>query len=163
MTLSLPNTGMAVTTDIGNAKDIHPRNKQDVGKRLALVALHHTYGKNVVFSGPVYQSMKVAGKEVSVSFIHDEGLRTRGQADMLVGFEIAGEDQKFYRANARILGRHVILTAKEVAVPVAVRYAWADDAGAANLFNQSGLPAVPFRTDNWPGITLQGKYRIAGR
>lgn len=163
MTLSLPNTGMAVTTDIGNAKDIHPRNKQDVGKRLALVALHHTYGKQVEFSGPVYQSMKLTGKEVAVSFTHDEGLRTRGQADMLAGFEIAGEDHKFYRANARIQGRQVILTAPEVTVPVAVRYAWADDAGVANLFNQSGLPAVPFRTDNWPGITLNGKYRIAGR
>jgi sialate O-acetylesterase len=163
MTLSLPNTGMAVTTDIGNAKDIHPRNKQDVGKRLALVALHHTYGKNVVFSGPVYQSMKVTGKEVTVSFINSEGLRTRGQADILGGFEIAGADQKFYRANARIEGKQVILSATEVATPVAVRYAWADDAGAANLFNQSGLPALPFRTDDWPGITLKGKYQIPGR
>lgn len=163
MTLSLPKTGMAVTTDIGNAKDIHPRNKQDVGKRLAWVALHHTYGKQVAFSGPVYQSMKVTGNEVVVSFTHEEGLSTRGQADRLAGFEIAGDDRQFYRANARIQGKQVILSAPEVVMPIAVRYAWADDAGAANLFNQSGLPAVPFRTDTWPGITVKDKYRIAGR
>lgn len=160
MTLSLPNTGMAVTTDIGNAKDIHPRNKRDVGKRLALIALHHTYRKKVAYSGPVYQSMRVKGKEVVLSFSHNDGLRTQGQDGMLFGFEIAGEDQHFYKAAARISGKHVIITAPEIIIPVAVRYAWADDAGSANLFNQSGLPAVPFRTDNWQGITTNGKYQI---
>ena len=163
MTLSLPNTGMAVTTDIGNAKDIHPRNKQDVGKRLALVALHHTYRKKVEYSGPVYQSMCVNSKEVILSFLHNDGLRTQGQDGMLIGFEIAGEDQHFYKATARISGKHVIITAPEILIPVAVRYAWADDAGSANLINQSGLPAVPFRTDNWPGITINGKYQITGK
>lgn len=163
MTLSLPNTGMAVTTDIGNAKDIHPRNKRDVGKRLALVALHHTYRKKVEYSGPVYQSMNVKGKEVILSFSHNDGLRMQGQDGMLIGFEIAGEDQHFYKATARINGKQVIISAPEILIPVAVRYAWADDAGSANLFNQSGLPAVPFRTDNWPGITINGKYQITGK
>ncbi len=163
MTLSLPNTGMAVTTDIGNAKDIHPRNKRDVGKRLALIALHHTYRKKVEYSGPVYHSMSVNDKEVVLSFSHNDGLRTEGQDGMLIGFEIAGEDQHFYKATARISGKQVIITAPEIRIPVAVRYAWADDAGSANLFNQSGLPAVPFRTDNWPGITINGKYQIAGK
>ncbi len=163
MTLSLPNTGMAVTTDIGNAKDIHPRNKQDVGKRLALIALHHTYRKKVEYSGPVYQSMSINGKEVILSFSHNDGLRAQGQDGMLMGFEIAGEDQHFYKTTARISGKQVIISAPEIMIPVAVRYAWADDAGSANLFNQSGLPAVPFRTDNWPGISINGKYQITGK
>lgn len=163
MTLALPNTGQAVTTDIGNAKDIHPRNKQDVGKRLAAVALHHTYGKNIAFSGPVYQSMKVNGKEVTVSFTHNTGLTASGQSGIPGGFEIAGKDQQFYPAKAKISGNRVLLTAEEVPQPVAIRYAWADDAGNANLFNKAGFPAVPFRTDQWPGITVKGKYRVAGR
>lgn len=161
--LSLPNTGMAVTTDIGNAKDIHPRNKSDVGKRLALVALNHTYRKKVEYTGPDYQSMIVKGKEVTLSFYHNDGLRTQGQDGMLMGFEIAGEAQYFYKATARISGKQVIVSAPEIMIPVAVRYAWADDAGSANLFNQSGLPAVPFRTDNWPSITINGKYQITGK
>ncbi len=160
MALSLPNTGMAVTTDIGNAKDIHPRNKRDVGKRLALVALHHTYRKNVEYTGPLFQSMNVNGKEVTLSFSHNDGMRTQEQDGVLLGFEIAGENQLFYKAYARISGKKVIVSAPEITIPFAVRYAWADDAGSANLFNQSGLPAVPFRTDNWPGITIDGKYQI---
>jgi sialate O-acetylesterase len=163
MTLSLPNTGMAVTTDIGNAKDIHPRNKRDVGKRLALIALHNTYRKKVEYSGPVYQSMSVKGIEVSLSFSHNDGLRTQGQDGILMGFEIAGEDHHFYKATERISGKQVIISAPEIMIPVAVRYAWADDAGSANLFNKSELPAVPFRTDNWPGITINGKYQIKGK
>jgi len=163
MALSLPNTGMAVTTDIGNAKDIHPRNKLDVGKRLALIALYHSYQKKVEYSGPDFQSMSVNGKEVILSFSHNDGLRAQGQNGILTGFEIAGEDQRFYKATARISGKQVIISAPEILLPLAVRYAWADDASSSNLFNQSGLPAVPFRTDNWQSITINGKYQITGK
>ncbi len=161
MTLSLPNTGMAVTTDIGESKDIHPKNKQDVGKRLAAVALHQLYHKSNEFSGPVYQSMHVYGNKIVVSFTHaDSGLTSKSSTDKIGGFELAGTDQKFYPAEATIKGGQIVLISENVTVPVAVRYAWADDAGNANLFNKEGFPAVPFRTDTWKGITENNKYKI---
>ncbi|MGK6353105.1 sialate O-acetylesterase [Parapedobacter sp. DT-150] len=158
MTLSLPHTGMAVTTDIGETDDIHPRNKQDVGKRLALVALHDAYGKRVPFSGPTYGAFRVRGNQAIVKFDHtDDGLTVRGQ--QLLGFELAGEDRQFRPAEATIKGNTVVLHSDDVAKPVAVRYAWADDAGTSNLFNGAGLPAVPFRTDDWPGVTASVSYQ----
>lgn len=180
MTLSLPNTGMAVTTDIGEAKDIHPKNKQDVGKRLAAAALYNAYGRtNTIYSGPVYQSMKTEGSKVILSFNHTgKGLHANRPSKMdhpdihafnigrsgeltsaVNGFEVAGADRKFYTAEAKIENGHVVLSAANVAAPVAARYAWADDAGSANLFNSEGFPAVPFRTDQWKGITEATKYR----
>ncbi len=157
MTLSLPNTGMAVTTDIGQTDDIHPRNKQDVGSRLAAIALN-MYGKKVVASGPVYKSMEVQGNKIVVSFDHvEKGLISKGE---ILGFEIAGEDKNFYPATALIKKDKVVLSSDSVANPVAVRYAWADDAGFVNLFNSAGLPAAPFRTDKWKGITESAKYSI---
>lgn len=160
LTLSLPNTGMAVTTDIGESKDIHPRNKQDVGKRLAAIALHDAYGKDVVYSGPVFNEMKIEGNKVVLSFSHVEsGLMTKDKYGYLKGFEIAGADQKFHYAKAFIEGDKVVVYQEAVSSPVAVRYAWADDAGEANLFNKEGFPAVPFRTDKWKGITEKVKYR----
>jgi sialate O-acetylesterase len=160
MTLSLPNTGMVVTTDIGETNDIHPKNKQDVGKRLAALALRNTYQKDVVASGPVYRSMKVDGSRVIVSFDNvGTGLNARDKYGYLKGFEIAGADQKFHYAKAHIEGNNVVVYNEVVTTPVAVRFAWADDAGEANLFNKEGLPAVPFRTDTWKGITEGKKYR----
>ncbi|HZF64427.1 MAG TPA: sialate O-acetylesterase [Chitinophagaceae bacterium] len=160
MTLSLPNTGMVVTTDIGETNDIHPKNKQDVGKRLAALALRNTYQKDVVASGPVYSSMKVDGSRVIVSFDNvGTGLNARDKYGYLKGFEIAGADQKFHYAKAHIEGNNVVVYNEVVTTPVAVRFAWADDAGEANLFNKEGLPAVPFRTDTWKGITEGKKYR----
>ncbi len=160
-TLSLPNTGMAVTTDIGDAKDIHPRNKLDVGKRLAAAALNKTYGKGNVYSGPTYQSMKVAGNKITLSFSNTgSGLSAKNKYGYLQGFEIAGADKKFHYAKAIIEGDQVIVFQEGVANPVAVRFGWADDAGENNLFNKEGFPAVPFRTDNWPGITDKNKYQV---
>jgi sialate O-acetylesterase len=162
LTLRLPNTGMAVTTDIGDPKDIHPRNKQDVGKRLALVALNKTYGKSVVASGPVYESMKIDGNKVTVSFTNTGGgLMVKDKYGYLKGFEIAGANQQFEYAKAIIEGDKVIVYNENITTPVAVRFGWADDASDNNLFNKEGLPAVPFRTDNWKGVTSEAKFRIA--
>ncbi|SEL91425.1 sialate O-acetylesterase [Parapedobacter koreensis] len=158
MTLSLPHTGMAVTTDIGNTDDIHPRNKQDVGARLALVALHDAYGKMAPYSGPTYNAFQIKGSQAMVTFDHaEDGLSAHGA--QVMGFELAGKDRQFKPARATISGHTVILQSEGVSKPVAVRYAWADDAGESNLFNGAGLPAVPFRTDDWPGITEAVKYQ----
>lgn len=160
-TLSLPNTGMAVTIDIGEAKDIHPRNKQDVGKRLAAVALHKTYGQSNEYSGPVYKSMRIDGDKIILTFDHKgTGLITTDPEGKVKGFEIAGADRKFVTATAMIEGDHLVVSAAGVKNPVAVRYAWADFAGEANLYNLERFPAVPFRTDNWKGVTEGVKYAI---
>jgi sialate O-acetylesterase len=154
MALSLPKTGMAVTIDIGNANDIHPRNKQDVGKRLALAALHGTYGKEVVYSGPVFQSMKMEGNRAILEFDPmGTGLEVRDKYGYVKGFAIAGEDQVFHWARGLQQGNSIILWSDRVETPVAVRYGWADNPDDVNLYNQEGLPASPFRTDQWPGIT----------
>ncbi len=160
MTLALPNTGMAVTIDIGDPGDIHPRNKQDVGKRLAVIALNKTYGKkDVVYSGPTFESIKVEGKKVFVSFAHlGGGLMTPDRYGYLRGFEVAGSGQEFKYAKAFIVGDRVVVFNDEVDQPVAVRYGWADDASECNLFNRDGLPAAPFRSDHWPGVTENAKF-----
>lgn len=158
MATSLPNTGMAVTIDIGDAKDIHPRNKQDVGKRLAGLALQKTYGLSKIASGPVYKNMQVQGNKAVVQFT-GVGKGLTAKQDAVVGFEIAGADQRFYPAKATVAGTTVVLSADEVTNPVAVRYAWADDDSNANLFNKEGFPAAPFRTDNWKAKTEGVKYK----
>jgi sialate O-acetylesterase len=161
LTLSLPNTGMAVTTDIGNATDIHPKNKQDVGKRLAAIALHNVYGKNIVMGGPVYQSMQVSGNRITLSFKNiGGGLVTKGNDGKLSGFEIAGDNKIFFPAKAIIMDKKVVASSDSVLHPVAVRFGWADNAGSNNLFNQEGFPAVPFRTDKWKGITESARFEI---
>ena len=160
-TLSLPNTGMAVTTDIGNPTNIHPKDKQDVGKRLAAIAFHNVYGENNVYSGPMYQSMKINGNKITISFTHTgSGLMVKDKYGYLTGFEIAGANKKFHYAKAYMDGRDVVVYSDDVPDPVAVRYGWADDAGEANLFNKEGFPASPFRTDEWKGITDGIKYVI---
>lgn len=161
MTLSLPNTGMAVTTDIGEANDIHPRNKQDVGKRLAAIALNQLYNTKMVDGGPMYQSMKVEGNKIRLAFTSTGGgLLVKDKYGYLKGFELAGADQKFYYAKAWTEGNEVVVSCDAVPQPVAVHFAWADNPEDANLFNKEGFPAVPFRTDTWKGITEAGKFRI---
>jgi len=156
MTLALPNTGMAVIIDIGDAVDIHPKNKQDVGKRLALWPLAGIYGKKLVYSGPIYKSMKADGNSIILSFDHaGGGLVAKGDGQ-LKGFSIAGADRKFVWADAKIEGNTVVVSSEKVSDPVAVRYAWADNP-VCNLYNKEGLPATPFRTDDWPGVTVDAR------
>jgi sialate O-acetylesterase len=160
-TLSLPNTGMAVTIDIGNAHDIHPKNKQDVGKRLAAIALNNIYGQTMQYSGPVYESMAVEGNKIILNFSHTgSGLAVKDKYGYVRGFEVAGSDHHFHYAKAFIRGNQVVVSSDAVNEPLEARYAWADDAGDANLYNQEGFPAVPFRTDQWKGITEGNKYEI---
>ncbi|WP_234994517.1 sialate O-acetylesterase [Pedobacter caeni] len=150
-TLSLPNTGMAVSIDIGDGADIHPKNKQDIGKRLALIALAKTYGVNVPYTGPVYQSAKIESGTVKLNFTAAEGLKTSDGAE-LKGFAIAGSDQKFHWAKAEIKGNQIVVSSTEVTNPVAVRYAWGNNP-VCNLVNGAALPASPFRTDSWQDTT----------
>ncbi len=152
LTLRLPNTGMVVTTDIGDVNDIHPTNKQEVGRRLALWALAKTYGKtDLVYSGPLYREAKIEGNKIRIFFDHvDGGLVVKGEE--LTHFQIAGADGEFKPAKAVIDGETVVVWNEEVANPVAVRFGWSDDA-EPNLFNAAGLPASPFRTDNFPLVT----------
>jgi len=165
--LNLPNTGLAVAIDIGDEKNIHPTNKQEVGRRLALAAEAKTYGKEIVFSGPAFDTAKFDGATVRIAFKPGtaKGLTTSIKGPVTIqepikGFAIAGEDHKFVWAKAKIfpattttkpLQDSVILTAEGVEKPVAVRYAWANSP-SVNLVNKAGLPAVPFRTDDWPQV-----------
>ncbi len=146
----VPKVGLAVAIDIGEAGDIHPKNKQEVGRRLALAAQAIAYGQQLESSGPVYASMEVQGDKVRLHFTHAAGLIARDYAgkaaDKLVGFAIAGEDGHFVWADATIDGETVVVSVSGLANPKAVRYAWADNP-ACNLYNGAGLPAVPFRTD----------------
>ena len=159
LTQSLPHTGMAVTIDIGDPNDIHPTDKQDVGKRLAALALLRTYGLPDIASGPVYRSLRMAPGKVLVTF-GDTGGGLVVKGTTLRGFELAGGDRHFYPADAAIEGDKILLSSDKVAQPEAVRYGWEDDASDANLFNREGYPACPFRTDDWPEITREEKYRI---
>jgi sialate O-acetylesterase len=149
------NCGLAVAIDIGDAADIHPKNKREVGRRLALSALSETYDKEIAGSGPEYEKMKKDGNAIRLTFEHtDGGLVARG--GKLTGFAIAGEDRKFVWADAVIDGEAVVVSAPSVPNPVAVRYAW-DINPVCNLYNGAGLPAIPFRTDHWPGVTAERK------
>jgi sialate O-acetylesterase len=147
-TLALPNTAQAVIIDLGETNDIHPKNKQDVGKRLALAARKVAYGEAVVYSGPMYRSHAIRGGRVTLAFNSASGLRTRGGSPVR-GFAIAGADKHFVWANATIDGNRVIVWSDKVPRPVAVRYAWGDNPLDANLYNAAGLPTSPFRTDSW--------------
>ncbi|CAN5728890.1 sialate O-acetylesterase [soil metagenome] len=179
MTLRLPHTGQAVLIDIGESDDIHARNKKDSGERLARIALARDYGKQIFYSGPVYESMKVEGGKVILSFKNaTEGLAARplpatydvrsltkstaplirnSPGSELEGFAICGADRKWTWAQAKIDGTKVIVWSDKVPAPIAVRYAWADNP-TCNLTNTDGLPASPFRTDDFPTITLTSKY-----
>lgn len=148
--LSVPNTAMAVTIDIGEWNDIHPLDKKDVGHRLALAAEHAAYGDStVVYSGPLYESMKVEANKVVLTFSHTgSGLATKGN-EGLKGFAICGSDKRFVWAQAEIQDNQVVVWSDEIPDPVAVRYAWANNPQGANLYNNEGLPASPFRTDGF--------------
>ena len=147
-TLAVPNTAMAVTTDIGEWNDIHPLNKEDVGKRLALGAEHIAYSeKQIVYSGPIYESMKIEGDKIILSFTNiGTGLMAKGNTELKY-FSIAGTDKKFVWAKAKIENNKVIVWNDTIANPVAVRYAWADNPEGANLYNKEGLPASAFETE----------------
>lgn len=178
LTLRLPATGQAVLIDIGEAADIHPRNKQEVGRRLALVALANAYKRPVAFSGPVFKSLALRGNQAVLAFDHVEGglvaaevpvtfqpkslapetepLVRNSPASQLEGFAVCGTDKQWVWADAVIEGDHVVVSSPKVATPLAVRYAWANNP-TCNLYNQAGLPAVPFRTDDFPAVTATAK------
>jgi sialate O-acetylesterase len=161
MALSLPNTGMCVTTDIGNPFDIHPTNKQDIGKRLAAIAFNNLYGKTRICNGPSFKSMEIKGNEIILSFNNvGSGLVTPDKYGYIKGFEIAGNDQVFHFARAYIKDNTVVLSSDKVENPVAVHFSWMADASESNLFNKEGFPAEPFRTDEWKTITKNEKYKI---
>ncbi len=179
LALKLPNVGQAVTIDVGETGNLHPRNKKDVGERLALIALAKDYGKAIPFSGPVYDSMKVESGKAILSFLHTDGgltakplpetdvvssltnetatLVRNSPNSQLEGFAICGEDRNWTWSDAKIDGDNVIVWSDKVPSPLAVRYAWADNP-TCNLTNGSGLPASPFRTDDFPPVTLKGRY-----
>jgi sialate O-acetylesterase len=143
-TLRLANTGMAVAIDVGEPKDIHPKNKQDVGLRLALAARAIAYGQAVEYSGPVFRTASVEGSAMRVYFTHADGMAAKGSE--LKGFEVAGADGKFVPAEGKVEGNTILVSNSSVAAPMSVRYGWADDPGC-NLVNQAGLPASSFRSE----------------
>ncbi|MDX2190925.1 MAG: sialate O-acetylesterase [Bacteroidota bacterium] len=158
MALSLPNTAMAVAIDLGEEKDIHPANKLDVGKRLGIAAKKVAYNQKIVHSGPMYKNIKIENNKIRVIF-ETYGSQLVAKGKELEEFEIAGADQKFYYAKAKIEGNTIVLSNPKVTLPVAVRYAWSNNPSKANLYNKEGLPASPFRTDKWKGIT-EGVVKI---
>jgi len=147
-TLDLPHTGMAVIIDVGDEKDIHPKNKQDVGLRLALWAEATVYYRDQEYSGPLPGGFQIEEGKARLTFRNGQGMKT-SDGGKLKGFAIAGEDKKFVWADAEIQGDHIVISSPQVATPVAVRYGW-DDNPECNLINSTGLPASPFRTDEWP-------------
>jgi sialate O-acetylesterase len=155
MALDLPKTGMASAIDIGDASNIHPKDKQTVGKRLALAALYMAYRQKIEYSGPVFNKMKINGNRIEITFSHvGSGLKVKDKYNYIKGFALSGNDHKFYWAKARITGVNTIMVSTpEVSEPVAVRYGWANNPDDLNLYNSEGLPADPFRTDRLKGIT----------
>ncbi|MCB0569356.1 MAG: beta galactosidase jelly roll domain-containing protein [Phaeodactylibacter sp.] len=149
MALAEPNTGMALAIDIGDANDIHPRNKQEVGRRLALAARAIAYGEELLYQGPVYESSKVEGNKITVRFSQvGQGLQNRTGRKSLPGFALAGADGKWHWANAQIVDKNTVqVSSDKLSAPKFLRYAWADNPGELGLYNSEGLPAGPFRTD----------------
>ena len=146
--LHLENTGMAVTIDVGDGDDLHPKNKPEVGRRLSLVARAQTYGEQIPCSGPVYEGYAIEDGAIRIRFSHTDGGLTTRDGGRIEGFYIAGPDHEFHAADAVAEGNTVVVSSKGVRFPVAVRYAWANNP-ACNLYNGAGLPAGPFRTDDW--------------
>ncbi|NOR45767.1 MAG: hypothetical protein GQ534_09305 [Candidatus Delongbacteria bacterium] len=141
------NTEIATTIDIGESDNIHPANKQEVGRRLSLLALNKTYGKDIIYSGPQYKRHSVNNEQIVIDFvnIHD-GLKIKGE--IITGFEIASDDRIFYTADATRNGNSIIVSSEDIVNPVAVRYGWSSDP-KCNIYNSADLPLQPFRTDNW--------------
>ena len=164
MALSLSNTGMATAIDVGEAEDIHPRNKLAVGKRLGLAAMKVAYNRDSISSGPTFKSMKVVANQVIIEYENTgTGLVSKDKYGYVRGFQMAGADQRFYWAQAKIQGSYVVVTCPDVANPVAIRYAWENNPGILDLYNNEGLPAVPFRTDSWQGITAGAVFQDGPR
>lgn len=153
---NVPNAGIATAVDIGDSADIHPKNKQEVGRRLALVAEAQAFGEKVEDSGPLFKAMTVEGGAARLTFDHLGGGLTAKAGGPLTGFTLAGADRKFVPADARMDGDTVVVSSPQVSSPAAVRYAWSADP-AISLYNKAGLPALPFRTDDWPGVTVNNK------
>ena len=156
MSLVLPQTGLAVSIDVGEVDDVHPRNKTEIGNRLAAWALGTTYGKNSVYSGPLFESVTFHGDTATATFNHTGGGLVVRNGDQLEGFALAGSDREFHWAQARIVGNTVEVRSNKISKPIALRYAWADNP-KCNLYNEEGFPAAPFRTDQWPGLTVDKK------
>ena len=152
ITLEVPNTAMAVTIDLGEADDVHYKNKQEVGRRLSLGALKLAYGGDIVHSGPLYDSMEIRVGRVYIRFKLGKSALVTSDGGPLKGFAVAGTDSVFVWADAKIEGDNVVVWSDDVPDPAAVRYAWGNNP-ECNLYNKAGLPASPFRTDDWPGIT----------
>ncbi len=152
---TVPNVGLAVITDLGDEKDIHPQRKREVGERLALAARAIGHGEKIVYSGPIYDKLTVSGNKVILNFKH-VGTGLVAKDGELADFTIAGEDKKFYPATAKIEGETVVVSSDKVAEPKAVRYGWANFP-LGNLWNKEGLPASPFRTDDFPVTTQNNK------
>src|SRR5260370_20334203 len=148
--LKVQTTAMAVITDAGDEKDIHPKKKEPAGARLALAARAIAYGEKIEYEGPVYQSIKVEDGKAVLSFTH-VGAGLEAKDGKLTGFTVAGADGNFVNAHAPIQGDTIVVSSPNIARPAAVRYGWANFA-EGNLWNKSGLPASPFRTDNWPAV-----------
>lgn len=148
-TLSVTNTGLVVTIDLGDGGEKHPKNKLDVGKRASLLALAKAYEKPIEYSGPIYDGMTVEGSKIRIRFQHVGGGLVARDSGKLKRFAIAGADRKFVWAEAVIDGGTVVVSSEEIDKPVAARYAWAENPAGCNLANQAGLPASPFRTDDW--------------
>lgn len=151
------NVGMAVTMDLGHPTNVHPNQKKPVGERLARLALQGTYGKDVVPNGPLFKRHKVKGSTVYLDFENNKGMK-HSSGKGLVGFEIAGANKKFFPAVAKVKGQYVEVTSNKVKQPVSVRYAWDNDP-ANNLVNGEGLPASPFRTDDWKEVSPSGNVK----
>jgi sialate O-acetylesterase len=154
-TLGLDNTGMATTIDIGDSANIHPTDKQTVGYRLSLSARKVAYGEDIVYSGPAYHEMRIEGNRVYITFDQvGSGLKAKDKYGYLKGFTVAGQDHKFKWAMGIVTDKNTVMViCRTIENPVAVRYAWANNPDDVNLYNQEGLPAIPFRTDSWKGIT----------
>lgn len=153
MALELPHTGMATAIDLGEADDIHPKNKQDVGKRLGMAAMAVAYSQPTISSGPIFKAMNIEKNKAVITFDHvGGGLLTKDKFGYVRGFQIAGKDKKFYWAKAHIQEGAVEVWSENVPEPIAVRYAWSNNP-AVDLYNKEGLPAIPFRTDKWKGMT----------
>lgn len=156
----LPNLGMAVGIDIGGDGQLHPVDKKDVGTRMALLAEKMAYGERLVAAGPIYKSMETKADSIVLSFENSEDGLVAGGGEPLHYFAIAGADRRFVWADARIEGNKVVVFNSHIPHPVAVRYAWASNPQGCNLYNKAGLPASPFRTDDWPGLTFNKKYDL---
>jgi sialate O-acetylesterase len=156
---TVANTGMAVTTDIGNPIDIHPTNKQEVGKRLSAIALHNIYNKEIVSSGPAFKSLEIKENQILITFDNiGSGLMTTDKYGYIKGFELAGSDKVFHYAKAYINKNKVVVFNENIKNPVAIHYGWADDASDSNLYNKEAFPASSFRTDDWETLTKDAKY-----